>query len=533
MQSALVSLTDELCRSYLDLRWHFDPAAASQVGLTEHDGRLGHFDGASVDEHLAAFRALEAAVEELDIGDAADEIDRTALLDDVRGTIFRLQYESPHRHDPTFWALHLCESLATVGRHLESQQSGPELALSRLRGVPSFVEDARATIQLRDAAPPLIEAGIRLVDAAQTLVADLRDRLGGYAEENPDAAAELALDALTSWRTALTVSLSGDEDGQVANGIVGVGTEQFDRLLHHLHAVRAGSAELWRYLLHLEEETEEELASLAATDDPGRSWLDQIRDDEDPSQPPSTLIAEAEAELYELATFLRDRDVFPSVDLPTVGVLPRYLEVIQGLPEYRPAARGSVGLGAEASIGLGPWASTTRWLSPWMVELGIPGLHQHETVAAGLGAEVRRHLESRLTRGGWGLYAVRLMDELGFWPTTRGRLVARSYLLLRILLAQIDVGIHKHQITVEGGVARLEDRFDLDPSHAHALVIGCLLQPTEAVGAIVGQRELFRLRDDFRHQEGAGYSLAEFHARVLSFGGLPVPLVRWGMDFDD
>jgi uncharacterized protein (DUF885 family) len=96
------------------------------------------------------------------------------------------------------------------------------------------------------------------------------------------------------------------------------------------------------------------------------------------------------------------------------------------------------------------------------------------------------------------------------------------------------VGIHKHQLTVEGGVAKLQDRFDLDTSHAQALVLGCLLQPTEAVGAIVGQRELFRLRDDFRLQEGgAVFSLAEFHKRVLSFGGLPIPLVRWGMDFDD
>ena len=530
-----MSLTDELCRSYLDLRWHFDPAAASQVGLTVYDGRLGHYDAASVEEHLAAFRALEAAVEELDFGGAGDEVDRTALLDDVRGTIFRLQYESPHRHDPTFWALHLCQALATVDRHLEDDLSGPEIALARLRGVPSFVEDAQATIRLSDAQSPLIDACIQLVGAAESLVGDLRDRLGFIAGENPEEVSELTLDALSSWRASLTSDLSEDAGAEAGPGVVGVGTEQFDRLLHHLHAIRAGSAELWRYLLHLEEDTEEELASLAATDDPSRPWLDQIQDDEVASQPPSALIAEAEAELYELTTFLRDHDLFPAVELPEVGALPRYLEVVQGLPEYRPGIGPGGRGGGGARIELGSWAATRRWLSPMMAELGIPGLHQHEAVAAGLEAEVRRQLESRLTRGGWGLYAVRLMDELGYWPTTRGRLLARSYSLLRILLAQIDVGIHKHQLTVEGGVAKLQDRFDLDTTHAQALVIGCLLQPTEAVGAIVGQRELFRLRDDFRLQEGGGpgFSLAEFHKRVLSFGGLPVPLVRWGMDFDD
>ena len=62
-----MSLTDELCASFRDLESHFDPVS---------EGRLGRFDVATVREHLAAFRAIEAGVEELDVEDAADEIDR-------------------------------------------------------------------------------------------------------------------------------------------------------------------------------------------------------------------------------------------------------------------------------------------------------------------------------------------------------------------------------------------------------------------------------------------------------------------------
>jgi hypothetical protein len=39
-----VSAIDELCQSYFDVRWHFDPAAASADGRTDQDGRLGRFD---------------------------------------------------------------------------------------------------------------------------------------------------------------------------------------------------------------------------------------------------------------------------------------------------------------------------------------------------------------------------------------------------------------------------------------------------------------------------------------------------------
>ena len=35
---------DDLCRSYLDLKYNFDPAAASSAGLVSHDSRLGRFD---------------------------------------------------------------------------------------------------------------------------------------------------------------------------------------------------------------------------------------------------------------------------------------------------------------------------------------------------------------------------------------------------------------------------------------------------------------------------------------------------------
>ena len=80
----MAAATDSLCRSYLDLRWHLDPATGSAASAGEHDTRLGQFDLESVGEHLAAFHSLAKAVEDMEITDLQDEIDRTALLDDIR-----------------------------------------------------------------------------------------------------------------------------------------------------------------------------------------------------------------------------------------------------------------------------------------------------------------------------------------------------------------------------------------------------------------------------------------------------------------
>ena len=45
----------------------------------------------------------------------------------------------------------------------------------------------------------------------------------------------------------------------------------------------------------------------------------------------------------------------------------------------------------------------------------------------------------------------------------------------------------------------------------------------------VGRRELLRLREDWRAARGNAFTLRGFHDAVLTYGGLPVTLMRWGM----
>ena len=89
------STVDDLCRSYLDLKYHFDPSAASSAGLVSEDGRLGRFDLESTREHISALRSISGAIEELDTDDRESEIDRTGLLGEIRSTIYRLEHEQP------------------------------------------------------------------------------------------------------------------------------------------------------------------------------------------------------------------------------------------------------------------------------------------------------------------------------------------------------------------------------------------------------------------------------------------------------
>src|SRR5205807_7462206 len=107
---ALAALRD-LERSYLDLRWHFDPVAATQAGITTYDDRYGEYTTASLAAHLAALKALSAALEEAPVDGLEGEIDRTALLNEIRVTIQRFENERPQTHNPEFWLAHLTTGL--------------------------------------------------------------------------------------------------------------------------------------------------------------------------------------------------------------------------------------------------------------------------------------------------------------------------------------------------------------------------------------------------------------------------------------
>jgi hypothetical protein len=523
MRSASVSRTDEVCRSYLDLRWHCDPAAASQAGLTQYHGRLGQYGEEAIAEHLAAFRALEAAVEGLDVAEAAEEIDRTALLDDIRATVFRLQHERPHRRNPAFWLLHLADALEAV-----RQPADPEdamMALARVQAIPDFLRTAANV--LGASAEPLIALARDLAPAVHGLIGEVEAGLLGepqLAAVVQEAASE-ARGELESFLLVLESEIA-DEGTRPA----GSGGDHFDRLLHHLHAVPTGAAEGWRYLLRREREFDDRLAALAG-ELGGEDWREALGGLMEIQGEPGDLAGEAGGELLRLAAFASDRALFPGAGpSPEVATLPAHLEVVTAHGVYRSRSWGAA---APARVELAGWPSTAVWLSPILAELGVPGLHLHHEQMAALEPEVRRHLEGRLTQGGWGLYAVHVLFEAGYWTTATDRLVALSHIYFRHLLARVDIGLHTHQLSVEEGVGFLIERLGIEPLHALAAVRGCLLEPTEAFGAILGCRELIRLCDDVREREGESFSAARFHAQVLGYGALPTPLIRWGMGFED
>lgn len=514
-----MSPSDAVCRSYLDLRWHFDPVAASAVGVTEQDHRLGSFDDTSVGQFLAASRALEGAVEELEVDDPADEIDRTALLDDLRVTIFRLRDERSHARNPAFWLLHLAGAFDS----LLGRRDGPPLAAvqDRLKGVPWFLTEARETLSgipapwldaARELIPP-VRAGIRRAAVLdddpghRTAAADAERALLGFADH---------LDGL-----------AGEPDGHQA----GVGAELFDLLLHHQHAMRAGAPEVWRSTLGLEDQIQENLERLAG--DLGEESSFSALATAFETVGPGLDLEQAGQDQQRVIRFLEAAGLVPlSGGAPAIAALPDVLRPIAGHGLYRAATLRDPVKPAAVLLGESPSAAAWR---PWLVaELGVPGLHLQMSRAGMATSEVRRHLTSGLLQGGWGLYAVDLLRGAGFGEDDPWQaFLAEAHLLLRVVLARADMALHTGREPFEACVRLMMARFPFEERQAVALVRAVSLAPSAATGTLLGRRELLRLLDDARSSAGDGFDPMAHHEEVLGYGGLPVPLIRWGMGLEE
>jgi hypothetical protein len=534
---------DDLCRSYLYLKYHFDPAAASAAGLVSHDSRLGRFDTGTTREYLSALRAVAGAVEELESDDLQAEIDRTALLGEIRSAIFRLEHERPNVRNPAYWLSHVFQALyAILSRRNGAMADRGPAALERLRAVPAFLDAARETL---DEPPPVfVDTSLGMLGGGGELVVQLVAALEAEVPElraDLHEAAGMALEGLKRFGTALGGEIEPASDPHA----FAVGEDQFSRRLHHEHALTAGAPELWRYGLHLQEETEAALAALAGRMG-GRPWrelVDELRSDAPESD---ALLPVYRAELDRAHAFVAERELV-SIPRDPVDVVPTpaFLVALVPFAAYEPppiflseqTGRFYVtqpDASAPAEVRARQRRGHCRHAIPAMVaHEAYPGHHLQLVTAQGLTSEVRRHIWTPVMVEGWALYCEQLMDESGYYGDDEARLFRLVNLLWRAIRIVLDVGLHTRGMAPAEAVDYMVEHLPIERASAEAEVRRYCAYPTYQLCYAVGRRELLRLRDAYRERAGASFRPKAFHDELLAYGGLPVTLARWGMELGE
>ncbi|HEU4700145.1 MAG TPA: DUF885 domain-containing protein [Gemmatimonadales bacterium] len=535
-----MSSPDELCRSYLDLKWHFDPAAASAAGATAQDHRLGDFGVEAVREHVAAFRSVATAIEDLDVEALPDEIDRTALLNDVRATLATLEDERPHERNPEFWLSHLFLGLySLLTRRDGAAAARAPAALDRLKATPAFLDAARATLD----APPsvFVDTALGMLGGGGELLVQVNRVFGAAA---PELAEELtvatgeALQALTAFGRALRDEIAPAEDPLA----FALGAEAFNRRLHVAHAIGESAAELWRYGQRLQQEVTAAVEAEARAIDPTRSWRDVVASLREETAPAGGLLDHYRGEVARSRAFVLERDLAPIPEGPLEVVpTPAFLTALIPFAAYDPpptllpdktgrfyVTEPDPAAGAEQRARL-LREHCVHDLVWTVVHEGYPGHHLQLVTAQGLPSEVRRHLWTPVLVEGWALYVENLMADEGYARGPAERLFRLVNLLWRAVRIVLDTGLHTRGMTPAQAVDYMVAHLPMERASAEAEVRRYCANPTYQLCYAVGWRDLRALRDAYAARAGDAFTLRRFHDELLAYGGLPVSLVRWGM----
>lgn len=496
-----MSLTDDLCRSFLDLWRHFDPPGL--WGATLPEAGLPRLDPVSLREHTAALRSLAAAAEEPGTDSLDEEIDRTVLLDTMRAMLYRLAAETTP--NPARWAL----GAARAGAMAET---GADAATRRafLADLPEYLAQAQAAVTrppaaLVAAADPVVET---LHETVQRLVAAL-----GEEDQAIGIAARAAADGFRTWvRRELEPDLDRDASG--------LGEETTDRLLHTLYAEQAGGRRMLKAISYAIERLDRELIGLAQTLGPASSWQEHWARLTETSLPGPAWADR----LRQAAATVRAR--IGAVD-PALGAIPVPPIVVDdgGLGDVE--LRRDDGVATLVVPAAGGSASVTELVAAAFLVPGQAAALERCHRASSL---VRRELIQPAVLTGWGFYAEELfLEATDADPQTM--LVQRGFVLRRLLIAAADLGIHLGQLAPATATDHLVRRFPFSRAAAEATVRGILLTPLMTAAAVAARQDLLDLRLAWANREGS-FGWAAFHEAIAPYGLIPVSLMAWGVGLE-
>ena len=159
----------------------------------------------------------------------------------------------------------------------------------------------------------------------------------------------------------------------------------------------------------------------------------------------------------------------------------------------------------------------------------IPGHHLQLAIATELeGVPAFQRLSGGNTAyvEGWGLYAERLAEEMGLYTDDMeriGMLAADSWRSCRLV---VDTGLHALGWGRQRAIDFMVANAPVTVGEIEVEIDRYIGMPGQALAYKIGQREIFRLREDARARLGDRFDIKAFHDVVLGSSSVSLPVLR-------
>jgi len=129
---------------------------------------------------------------------------------------------------------------------------------------------------------------------------------------------------------------------------------------------------------------------------------------------------------------------------------------------------------------------------------------------------------------GWACYATQLMGEAGF--LTPLELYAEQQSRMRMCArAIVDIRLHRGEFTLEAAADYYVDNAGMVPAAAQGEAVKNSMFPGAALMYLMGTDTIVQLRSELQERQGDAFDLRAFHDHFLTYGSIPVALIREAM----
>jgi uncharacterized protein (DUF885 family) len=163
---------------------------------------------------------------------------------------------------------------------------------------------------------------------------------------------------------------------------------------------------------------------------------------------------------------------------------------------------------------------------------GVPGHHMQFSIAQELQAlpPFRQHAFYIAYVEGWGLYAERLGEEVGFYQDPYSMYGHLQADLLRAIRLVVDTGFHYKHWSRQQVVDYFHANSGIDEPEVQSETDRYIAWPAQALGYKIGQLKIIELRERAKKELGDKFDIRRFHDEVLGGGALPLDVLEGRID---
>ncbi|MGI8890607.1 MAG: DUF885 domain-containing protein [Chthoniobacterales bacterium] len=540
-------IANEFIGGYLAAR----PLEGVALGLHQFDGKIGDFSRLAIDAEVERLQRFRDQLSKLDATKLSmqEHIDQRILLAAIASELFQIEDMKIFEKNPMTYAgaLDLNIYIKRDFKPLEDRVHD----IVAIEDQAANIMTAAKTNLLPVLPKPYVELAIEIANgSADFLEKELAAAVKGAKDEPLMAAFQ---DANKKAAAALRDYANWLKKEKLPKAVAdfAVGPENYQKFLASTELVDLPPDKLLAIGLQRLKEEQAVFANAAKIIDPKKPALEVFKQIQNEHPKPGELIAEVAKDLDTIRQWVLDHHIvgIPSDVRATVTETPQFdrSTTFASMDTPGPFEKKATQAYYYVTPTESDWTDKQKneWLTSFnyyttdvvSIHEAYPGHYvQFLHLNASPATQVEKIFSSYAFVEGWAHYTEKMMLDEGFGiapnPTPEQKIKAAKYrmaqadeALLRLCRLCVSIKLHTQGMSVADAAKFFHENcyYEEKPSLAEAM------RGTFDPGYLnytLGKLEILKLRDDYKAQEGANFSLEKFHDEMLDHGAPPLRLLR-------